>query len=59
MINEFRAMTSRGALNAAAALNVPVCLMHMQGEPRTMQVIGDNGKMDGAQKGVRADDDAR
>ncbi|WP_250895035.1 dihydropteroate synthase, partial [Aeromonas dhakensis] len=26
-----------GALAAAAAADVPVCLMHMQGQPRTMQ----------------------
>ncbi len=30
-------MRLRGALDAAAALKVPVCLMHMQGEPATMQ----------------------
>jgi dihydropteroate synthase len=27
-----------GALETAAALHVPVCLMHMQGVPATMQV---------------------
>ena len=36
-INDVRALRAPGALEAAAALNVPVCLMHMQGEPRTMQ----------------------
>jgi dihydropteroate synthase len=36
-INDVRALREEGALAAAAALNVPVCLMHMQGEPRTMQ----------------------
>jgi dihydropteroate synthase len=37
MINDVYALRGDGALDAAAALNVPVCLMHMQGEPRTMQ----------------------
>lgn len=37
MINDVCALRRDGALDAAAALGVPVCLMHMQGEPRTMQ----------------------
>ncbi len=37
MINDVRALRAAGALEAAAAAGVPVCLMHMQGEPRTMQ----------------------
>lgn len=37
MINDVRALREPGALETAAKLNVPVCLMHMQGEPRTMQ----------------------
>jgi dihydropteroate synthase len=37
LINDVRALREDGALDAAAALEVPVCLMHMQGEPRTMQ----------------------
>lgn len=37
MINDVRALREPGALAAAAELGVPVCLMHMQGEPRTMQ----------------------
>jgi dihydropteroate synthase len=37
MINDVRALRADGALDAAAALGVPVCLMHMQGEPGTMQ----------------------
>jgi len=36
-INDVRALRRDGALDAAAALKVPVCLMHMQGEPGTMQ----------------------
>lgn len=36
-INDVRALRTPGALEAAAGLGVPVCLMHMQGEPRRMQ----------------------
>jgi len=36
-INDVRAMRTEGALEAVAELDVPVCLMHMRGEPRTMQ----------------------
>ncbi|MBW8190988.1 dihydropteroate synthase [Neiella marina] len=38
MINDVCALQEPGALQAAAKANVPVCLMHMQGTPRTMQV---------------------
>ncbi len=37
MINDVYALRAPGALDAAAATGLPVCLMHMQGEPRTMQ----------------------
>ncbi|WP_434027824.1 dihydropteroate synthase [[Pseudomonas] boreopolis] len=37
MINDIRALREPGALDAAAQLGVPVVLMHMQGEPRSMQ----------------------
>lgn len=37
MINDVRALTQPGALEAAAETGAAVCLMHMQGEPRTMQ----------------------
>ncbi|MDE2088642.1 MAG: dihydropteroate synthase [Gammaproteobacteria bacterium] len=37
MINDIRALRLDGALQAAVATGVPVCLMHMQGEPSTMQ----------------------
>ena len=37
MINDVRALRGDGALDAAADLKVPICLMHMLGEPRTMQ----------------------
>ncbi|MBS0460869.1 MAG: dihydropteroate synthase [Proteobacteria bacterium] len=36
-INDVYALRRDGALDAAAELKVPVCLMHMQGDPRTMQ----------------------
>jgi dihydropteroate synthase len=37
MINDVAALTGESALATAAELGVPVCLMHMQGQPRTMQ----------------------
>lgn len=37
LINDVRALLEPGALEAAAQLNVPICLMHMQGAPRSMQ----------------------
>lgn len=37
MINDIRALRRVGALDAVAATNMAVCLMHMQGEPGTMQ----------------------
>ena len=37
MLNDVRAFTRPGALAQVAALQVPVCLMHMQGEPDRMQ----------------------
>lgn len=36
-INDVRALTRPSALKAAAATGLPVCLMHMQGEPGSMQ----------------------
>lgn len=44
LINDVRALRGDGALEAAADTGAAVCLMHMQGEPRTMQknpVYGD------------------
>lgn len=38
MINDVCALRADGALAAAVDLQVPVCLMHMQGDPRSMQV---------------------
>lgn len=37
MINDVRALTREGALEFAANSQLPVCLMHMQGCPQTMQ----------------------
>lgn len=37
MINDVRALQRNGALMAAAQTGLPVCLMHMQGEPQHMQ----------------------
>ncbi|MGC1097170.1 dihydropteroate synthase [Pantoea agglomerans] len=37
IINDVRSLSEPGALEAAAVTGLPVCLMHMQGEPRTMQ----------------------
>lgn len=39
MVNDVRALTAAGALDAAAALGVPVVLMHMKGEPHSMQEV--------------------
>ncbi|ABI38100.1 Dihydropteroate synthase [Shewanella sp. MR-4] len=38
LINDVRALLEPGALEIAAQLNVPICLMHMQGAPRSMQM---------------------
>ncbi len=38
LINDVRALREPGALEAAASTGCAVCLMHMQGEPRTMQL---------------------
>lgn len=37
LINDVRSLTRDGALDAAAATGLPVCLMHMRGEPGDMQ----------------------
>jgi len=38
MVNDITALASPGALQAVTGSDCAVCLMHMQGEPRTMQV---------------------
>jgi len=37
LVNDVNALRQPGALEAVADSNVAVCLMHMQGQPRTMQ----------------------
>jgi dihydropteroate synthase len=37
LVNDVQALRGDGALEAVRDLQVPVCLMHMQGEPRSMQ----------------------
>jgi dihydropteroate synthase len=37
MVNDVYALRREGALEMALRLEVPVCIMHMQGEPREMQ----------------------
>jgi len=37
-INDVRALARPGAVEAAAATGLPVCLMHMRGEPQSMQL---------------------
>ncbi|WP_025152372.1 dihydropteroate synthase [Morganella morganii] len=37
ILNDIRSFSEPGALQAAAQSGLPVCVMHMQGEPRTMQ----------------------
>lgn len=41
MINDINALREEGALQAAAAGDASICLMHMQGRPRTMQTAPD------------------
>ena len=37
MINDVKGLRGEGVIEVAAGTAVPVCIMHMQGEPRTMQ----------------------
>ncbi|QOC23680.1 dihydropteroate synthase [Wenzhouxiangella sp. AB-CW3] len=48
MVNDVNGLRAEGAIEAVAGMDVPVCIMHMLGEPRTMQhdprysdVVGD------------------
>ena len=38
LINDVRALGREGALSAAASSQLPICLMHMQNQPQTMQI---------------------
>jgi dihydropteroate synthase len=51
LINDVRALRRDGALEAAAATGLPVCVMHMRGEPATMQ---DDPRYDDVVAEVRA-----
>lgn len=37
LVNDVNALRAKGAVECCAEFDVPVCLMHMKGEPRTMQ----------------------
>lgn len=45
MINDVRALEVPGALDVLRVSKVPVCLMHMQGSPRTMQTAPQYGEV--------------
>jgi dihydropteroate synthase len=46
LINDVRALQQEGAVQAAAETGLAVCLMHMQGEPATMQTDPDYRERD-------------
>ena len=50
LLNDVRGFRRPGALQAAAATELPLCVMHMQGEPDTMQ---QNPQYDDVMSGVR------
>ena len=50
LLNDVRGFRRPGALEAASATGLPVCIMHMQGEPDTMQ---QNPEYDDVMSGVR------
>jgi dihydropteroate synthase len=37
IVNDISALSESGSLTMAASLNIPICLMHMQGKPQGMQ----------------------
>lgn len=45
MINDVNALQAPGAVEVAVELGLPVCLMHMKGEPRTMQLNPEYGNV--------------
>lgn len=45
LLNDVRALQCDGAVNAAKQVALPVCLMHMQGEPDTMQANPSYGQL--------------
>ena len=50
LLNDVRGFRRPGALEAASVTGLPVCIMHMQGEPDTMQ---QNPEYDDVMSGVR------
>lgn len=46
LINDVRALQNEGAVEAAAKSGLPVCLMHMQNQPRDMQEDPNYGKVE-------------
>ena len=50
LLNDVRGFGRAGALEAASATGLPICIMHMQGEPDTMQ---QNPQYDDVMSGVR------
>lgn len=55
LINDVYGLRREGALTAAAEVGVPVCLMHMQGEPGTMQEAPRYGDVVGEVKAFLAE----
>ncbi len=47
LVNDVFALQREGAMQAAAGLHAAICLMHMQGEPGTMQVRPEYGELPG------------
>lgn len=43
LLNDVRALTRPDALSVAAEVGLPICLMHMQGQPGTMQLKPEYG----------------
>ncbi|WP_331828448.1 dihydropteroate synthase [Candidatus Blochmannia sp. SNP] len=37
LINDVRSLTTKGSMQAAVDCKLPICLMHMKGQPKTMQ----------------------
>lgn len=46
LINDVRALQNEGAVEAAAKSGLPVCLMHMQNQPRDMQEDPNYGRVE-------------
>jgi dihydropteroate synthase len=55
LVNDVKALRAPGALEAVAGTGAAVCLMHMQGEPRTMQSAPSYGDVVGEVRQFLAD----